>query len=361
LIAMAIMLVVAGAVFGLTGPAQATFQTTPERADMQQRLRIGIEAISKDLMMSGAGGQVTGGTILPGRSFATIVPRRRGLQSPDPPDVFVDDRISIMYVPPAAATTTLSADTGSTVTIPLRPQPGCPSAEPLCGFHANQLVSIFDGTGAHDEFRVISTSDPLVLVGAGPPLSKLYLAGATVAEVVSATYWLRTDAAANVHQLMRYDGRQTDSPLAEDVMGLRFQYFGDPSPPVLRRQLDDLQGPWTSYGPVPPPIEIDDPSTPGYGAGENCMFTVDRGTTVTRAEMIDLGSSASSLVPLDARQLTDGPWCPDPASPVRFDADLLRIRLVRITLRVRASRTFVFTRIPDLDITFDVAPRNLQP
>jgi prepilin-type N-terminal cleavage/methylation domain-containing protein len=267
LIAIAITLVVAGAILGLTGPSYAMFQTAVERADMQQRLRIGIEAISKDLMMAG----------MPGRAFATVLPRRHGLRSPDPPDVFFDDRISVMYAPPAAATTTLNADTASTVAVPVQPQRNCPSVDPLCGFHDNQLISVFDGTGAHDEFRIIAIQDnPPVLIGTGASLSNQYSAGAIVSEIVAATYWLQTD------QLMRYDGSQTDSPIADGVVRLRFQYFG---------------------------------------------------------------GSASSFVPLD-----------EP----RLDADLLRIRLVRVTLQVRASRTFIFTRIPNVEINFDIAPRNLQ-
>jgi hypothetical protein len=128
---------------------------------------------------------------------------------------------------------------------------------------------------------------------------------------------------------------------------------------VLRRPLDDPQGPWTSDGPTPPPADVYDSSTPSYGAGENCIFTVDHGVTITRPEMSDLGSSFSSVVRLDARNLTDGPWCPDPTSRVRFDADLLRIRRVRVTLQVRSGRRFVFAQVPDLEIAFDVAPRNL--
>jgi hypothetical protein len=268
LIAVAITLVVAGAIFGLTNPAYAFFETAVVRADMQQRLRIGIEAISKDLMMAG----------IPGGTFPAVLPRRRGLRSPDPPDVFFDDRISVMHVPPAAATTTLSADTASSVAVAVEPQRNCPLVDPLCGFHVNQLVCVFDGTGAHDEFRILAIQDnPPMLVGSGAPFSAQYSAGANVTEIVAATYWLHTD------QLTRYDGDQTDAPIADGIVRLRFQYFA---------------------------------------------------------------GLASSLVPLD-----------EP----RYNADLQRIRLVRVTLQVRASRTFIFTHIPDMDIGFDVAPRNLQP
>jgi hypothetical protein len=160
---------------------------------------------------------------------------------------------------------------------------------------------------------------------------------------------------------MRYDGQQTDAPVAENILGLRFEYFGEPRPPALVHPLSAARGPWTSYGPKPPDVDIDDASTPGYGPGENCAFTVDHGATVARPEMLDLGSSSTSpLVPLGSSRLVDGPWCPDVASPVRFDADLMRIRQVRVTLRVGSGRRLLLTPIPDISITFDIGPRNLE-
>jgi hypothetical protein len=82
------------------------------------------------------------------------------------------------------------------------------------------------------------------------------------------------------------------------------------------------------------------------------------------------------LVKLTQAQLTDGPWCPDSVAPNRYDADLLRIRKVRVLLRVQAAPPSLrgatgalFTRggtsrgaerfIPDQEIKFDVVARNL--
>jgi hypothetical protein len=75
--------------------------------------------------------------------------------------------------------------------------------------------------------------------------------------------------------------------------------------------------------------------------------------------------------------LTDGPWCPDSISPNRFDADLLRIRRIRVSLRVqsglaslRGPAGTLFARggtaragdryVPDLTVQFDVTPRNMN-
>jgi hypothetical protein len=59
---------------------------------------------------------------------------------------------------------------------------------------------------------------------------------------------------------------------------------------------------------------------------------------------------------LTASQLTDGPWCPDDINANRYDADLLRVRKVRVTVRVASGNDSV----PDRSVRFDVSPRNLN-
>ena len=351
-VAMALVLAITGAVFALMDPAHGVFRTQPEAVDMQQRVRVAVDAIARDLIMAGAGG---------GKYFASVMPLRRGSLSPDSPGSFFDDRISILYVPASAPETTVNVTTDAGSAVYVGPQAGCPAAAPLCGFAANALVAIFDETGTYDTFRIIGVqNEPPALLRVGGALSKSYAVGATVAQIVSSTFWLRTDAGAGTSELMNYDGRLTDLPVVDAVTGLVFESYGDPAPPVLRRPLSDEAGPWTSYGPRPPEVGVDDPATPAHGPGENCIFTVFEGATVVRSEIPDLGSASSSLVRLDEGRLSDGPWCPDPSAPNRFDADLLRVRRVRVTLRVRSSRSFLRMPLPDRQITFDVTPRNLS-
>jgi len=57
--------------------------------------------------------------------------------------------------------------------------------------------------------------------------------------------------------------------------------------------------------------------------------------------------------------LTDGPWLPDSASPARYDADLLLVRRIRVSLHVRPERQFLRAPLLDQKISFDVTPRNL--
>src|SRR5258705_2436174 len=108
LIAVGIMMVVTGATFALMNPAQGMFAAQPEVMDMQQRLRIGVDALNKDLIMAGGGtysGSMTGALT---SYFAPILPYRVGNTTPDPPQSFFTDRVTLLYLPPTSAQTTIS-------------------------------------------------------------------------------------------------------------------------------------------------------------------------------------------------------------------------------------------------------------
>ena len=234
---------------------------------------------------------------------------------------------------------------------------------------------VFDETGAHDTFRIAAVLPGLGVVQRdGRPLSKAYGRGASLAEVVEVTYRLHTDAAADVVRLMRYDGDQTDLPIADHVVGLRVEYFGDPRPPALFEPPAPSAASWTTYGPRPPAPDVDDPADL-WGPGENCMFVRVEDVAVPRPGLAPFGAATDPLVPLQPAWLVDGPWCPDAASAARFDADLLRVRRVRVTLRVEAGVEALrgsgplFARpgtsrsgdryIPDIEVALDVTPGNL--
>ena len=89
LIATVIMMAVTGATFALMNPAHGMFTAQPEVSDMQQRLRIAVDTLQKDLLMAGAGtysGNNKLGSL--GQYVATILPDREGNISPDPPGTF---------------------------------------------------------------------------------------------------------------------------------------------------------------------------------------------------------------------------------------------------------------------------------
>jgi prepilin-type N-terminal cleavage/methylation domain-containing protein len=231
LISLLIMLVVTNALIALVNPAQAAFTAQAEMPDMQQRLRVSAEALGRDLFMTGGG------------PFPSIVPHRRGLESSDAPGTFRADRVSVLYVPALAPQATVAIATDGAGTIVVSARPRCPSTDPVCGFRAGALAVIFDDTGAYDTFLISGvTADPPAVLHAGFSLAKIYPAGATVALAEAATYWLHVDARTNVSQLMKYDGQQTDLPLADNVAELRFEYYADAGSPLASSVLTD--GPW---------------------------------------------------------------------------------------------------------------------
>jgi hypothetical protein len=66
----------------------------------------------------------------------------------------------------------------------------------------------------------------------------------------------------------------------------------------------------------------------------------------------------ASLSELTGAELTDGPFCG--IAPNRFDADLLRIRRVRVSLRVDAPTGSAGRQPPPMELSFDVTPPNLS-
>jgi type II secretory pathway pseudopilin PulG len=113
----------------------------------------------------------------------------------------------------------------------------------------------------------------------------------------SRTYYLKS-AVPGTFQLMQYDGGLSDLPMLEHVVRLSFDYFG--------------------------------PSTTG-----------------------------GPLVRLEPATLIDGPWIEDAEHRV-FDADLLRVREVRASLRLESTDPWLRRLVPDEEIVLHMAMRNIS-
>ena len=345
LVSSAIMLAVTGAIFGLLNPAQGTSQAQPEQADLQQRMRIGSDTLFKELLMSGAGpyfGARTGSLV---NYFAPIVPRRMGMNSPDARDVVRDDTITLSYIPNSYSQTTIeNAMPPNSAEIKVTYPPNCPTAKTLCGFEEGMTVIIFDQSGHFDTFTITQVQDSAGhLQHRGQQLNHTYEAGSTITQVVSNTYY--RDAATN--QLMRYNGGLEELPIVDNVVDLDFEYFGDINPPTLPK--------------------------PAIGSGvANCLYDA-LGNYI--AAMPVLPANEGSLARITPAMMKDGPWCG--SGDTEFDADLLRVRKVRVVLRMqvasptlRGSDTTLFANpgksqggnrvVPDYFVRFDVTPRNLN-
>jgi prepilin-type N-terminal cleavage/methylation domain-containing protein len=374
LVSTAIMLTVMASVFALMNPAQGIYRAQPEASDMQQRLRVAADTLAGDLRMAGAGVHVGAATGPLVDYFAPILPYRVGELSNDPSlgVRFRRDAISTISAGAATAQSVVSdAVPIDSRSLWIAPSPSCrPAAASVCGFEAGARAILFDANGAYDVTTVTAVAGSQIQIQHAGTLSQAYMAGASIAQVDTQTYYLKTGTS----QLMRYDGYRSDLPLVDHVVKLDFQYFGDPQPPRLLagKSLTDSTGPYTTYGPRPPAIDFDTPSDT-WPAGENCVFSVQDGAHTPRLPV--LGTVGD--VPLAQQRFTDGPWCPDDGHVSRFDADLLRIRRVLVTVRVEAAlamfrgpagmlflkggtATSAERYLPDLEITFDVSPRNMN-
>jgi hypothetical protein len=364
-------------------PSNGTFQAQPEASDMQQRMRVGVDTLSKDLVMAGAGAYIGSSAGALTNYFAPIMPYRTGSLNPDPPGSFSNEKISLIYVPPTPSQTTVNKAEGggNSQEIDVDAQKNCgPNIHTqLCGFENGMRVLIFDNDGSWDAVTITNVQNEALHLQHTSKLSGPYNSGAAVlTQVATHTYYLKTDTATSTYQLMHYDGYQTDLPVLDNVVKLNFEYFGDPQPPQLipGKSMTDTVGPWTTYGPKPPPLGSDN-ANDTWAAGENCTFQVTNGVQVPRLASLAAGVAQ---VKLDPAIFSNGdPMCPDNSvdKSSRFDADLLRIRRVRVVLRVQAASVALrgpagtlFLRggqansanrfLPDQEIRFDVTPRNMN-
>ncbi|PYR77512.1 MAG: hypothetical protein DMF87_15950, partial [Acidobacteria bacterium] len=115
LVATLIMVAVTGAIFSVMNPAQGTYQTQPEVSDMQQRMRIGVDSLTKDIIMAGAGTYMGANAGALYNYFAPIMPYRSGDTNSDPSKgvFYRADTISLMYVPPTSAQTGVNKAMGN--------------------------------------------------------------------------------------------------------------------------------------------------------------------------------------------------------------------------------------------------------
>jgi hypothetical protein len=383
-VAMALLLTVAAVTVSLRDASQASFAVEAEAADMHQRLRVAAGTLSKDLLMAGAGVYqgVNKGPLA--YYFAPVLPYRRGTKRDDPSGIFRADAITLMYIPSTVAQTTLATNgpSGVSADIGVNGDAGCPVGDAVCGFNNGMTVLLFDSSGDYDPFTITNIQSNLLHVdsASGNLTRTNYQSGTTrIVQLTTIVYYLKSNPATETYQLMSVEGGTgSDVPVADHIVALTFDYYGDPQPPMLTsKPLTDPVGPWTTYGPPPPALGQQIP-TNGYPPGENCVFMVDpiTGLQLPRLNVLGTNPATNPLVQLTSAQLTDGPWCPDALSANRWDADLLRIRRIGVTLRVesavaamRGPASALFAHggtstsarkwLPDQQVTFQVSPRNL--
>ena len=310
--------------------------------ELTARARAVAQAIAADLTAAGAGPRVRTGAAGVAVGTATarlsawlppILPRVVALADGDGDGVAATDRLSILTIADGAPQAAVRR-------LPPRwafvPGPTCPALidgcglrldmpllllEPRPGFHLTEADAV-DASGV-DLLDVAATGEDAVV---------------TAVEIVS----YRFDAGRG--ELLRGRAGGRGLPVADHITAFDVELWGDADPPAGPR--------WPASG------------------GETCVTAAD-GTPRLPA----WAPPASAAVRLDVARLSDGPWCG--VAPFRFDADLFRVRRVRVRVRfeaepagargrnlARVSRTGLATaasrEVDDLDVVVEVTPPALR-
>src|SRR5262249_31093285 len=127
---------------------------------------------------------------------------------------------------------------------------GCGVGDPICGFLPNTQVLVFDESGRYDLFTIDAINGAIAQLSlnrTSHAMTTSYPAGSKVVAVETHTYYLKTVVAARRAQFMPSAGTNTpDVPTVENVVGLRFEYDGDPKPPKITRPRAALSSPQTT-------------------------------------------------------------------------------------------------------------------
>ncbi len=293
LVATAIALATLAVVTAALPPVLDAVQIVPDATDLQQRARATELLLAGVIGGAGAGADIIGESPLP-RAVPAVWPRRV-LTGADAPGSAWADRLTVWHVQARAAQAPVAAAVlPGDVTVRLTWHPAC-GVHPSCGFRRGDLVLVYSRTGAMALASLAAVQDLLLTLES--PVDQAIDVPAFAA-VLSATM-LSFDAVRR--QVRRADDSAPTQPVTDDVVGMRVRYYGISAAPR-----------W--------------PAMPG---ADTCAVSAD-GTP----RLPLLGPVPGPPVELTLADLTDGPWCG--AGTWRFDADMLRIRAVRVALRFQA-------------------------
>ena len=324
LVATVVVLLSLATLLGVLRIVQPQTAAAQRSVEVDQRLRSAVVRIA-DLLRE-AGGALPADP-RPGALawwLPPVFPQLRSVTGADGEFVAADDRFTVYRISPGRATALASPMALPTAPLELLLAGGCPAGRPACGFGPGDRIVVADVTGQYDT-PVVGTVGPSAITTYAPArLSQAY--GAQGATLVAG---LDVDALAfepASRRLRLYRGSAAGMPFADVVETMRIRYFGDPAPP----------------------------RAPGAPGRASCV--VDETGAPRLPALAPTHGRYAELTPA---MLSDGPACG--AAPHRFDADLLRVRAVRVTLRMAPEAgpaTGTLNRVDPREVTFDVAIRN---
>jgi prepilin-type N-terminal cleavage/methylation domain-containing protein len=332
LVAAALLVVLSALTCSILMDARTAIDVSGERADLHQRGRVAVEAIASAIRDAGAGsvrGTASGPLV---RWLPPVWPGRRN---------HTDGALGLttIRVLPQVAPATLRFEAPPDATTLDFDRPA--ACTPPCGFFDRMTIVLLDGLGNFDLFVLLQTDGASATVRRLPGgTGATYLSGTVVLPAdVRTLYWNPA-----TRELRSDGGDHSDFPVVNDIVDLAFEYFGDPLPPTEPRPPDGV---------------------------ENCLYD---SAGALRAGRQVLDRAGGTLAVLHASAFEDGPWCGSGAEP--FDADLLRIRAIDVTVRLQIGNVLYrgadarWFRNPglategartvrDLVVRTSIAPRNL--
>ena len=305
----------------------AAFEAEPAAADAQQRARSALQVLIDDVQRAGTGflHDTDAG---PGLGLPALWPDvlRTGAWAVSPRA----NTLTTWHAPRGAAHgLTRVALAAGAVVVPLVRPAFCAAVTPSCGFAAGDAVVLFLPHGHFAVATIAQVEAPLDLRLASP-LTGAWPAGSIVAAVIAHTYEARADPATGLAQIVRRLGSGPPTPVVDFVRRFDVEWIASGGAPRVHLAPDGSEEHSTG-APAPPPagVAVD----AAWPPGENCAFFRDAAGGAHWRGAAGGGAPA----PLAAAALGDGPWCPSPAAPVRWDADLARIDGVRVVISIAVA------------------------
>ena len=315
LVATLLLLVISGAAATLAASMRDAFERTVSAGDTVTRGRSAVEALAIDVRQAGTGLADVDAVAVPHASLT-----RLEIAAPF-------TALTVLRAAHGVRGVLRDPLTAGATTLQLEESFGCAGSDRSCGFTPGTLAAIYDGARLERVAvsGIVESASRLIL---SAPITTSFAAGASVVALATTTYGTRADAGGI--RFVRSVTGGAEQTLIDHVVDVTFTLEGAATPPVPGARDDDPP----SYGPQAPRDGADDPRDV-WAAGENCTTTIDAmGTRVPRlAELSD----PTRLARLTAATLRDGPWCPDATSGRRFDADLLRVRVLGISVTVEVA------------------------
>lgn len=342
LVAMTIALLVTALAARGAIEASDAFAWQPASSELSARADAIARLLTADLSAAGAGpsarldpGAGPPAAVPPARLTAwlpPILPRVVAVGGGDADDTAASDRVSILTIAdgaPQAAVRPAPPRWGFV------PGPTCPALVDGCGIRDGlPLLFVQRQPGFLLGEALAVDGDGLAITGISGPAEAAVVAGI---ELVS----YRFDAARR--ELVRGRAGGRGLPVAGHVAAFSVEWWGDGEAPA----------------------------GPQWATGEDTCVTFADG----RPRLAAWAAPGAPPIRLDVARLADGPWCG--AAPFRFDADLFRLRRVRVRLRLEAEHDAVRGRDPartarpgtaasparevdDIDVAIEVSPPALR-